>query len=94
MDKRILDNIQPFESGLETIVKLQPVSFTKKGESAKHIGLVADDLLKVAPVLVKSRGGILSVEYDEVLMLCINAIKDLQKEIEVLKSTKIKKTLK
>ena len=57
-------------------------------ESIKKIGLLAQDIKKVFPALVKQSGdkkGTLSVNYQGFVPILINAIKEQQKEIKSLK---------
>ena len=53
-DARDKENIQPIEYGMETIMKLKPVSFKWKNSFEKNtkLGLIAQDLQKVIPEVV------------------------------------------
>ena len=65
----------------------------KSNESIEKIGLLAQEVQKVFPELVKQSGdqeGTLSVNYQGMIAILINAIKEQQKEInEIKKKTKI-----
>ncbi len=57
-DKRLKRNINQFQMGLEEVLQIQPVSFTYNGkggtkDGSDHIGLIAQELQKIAPSLVK-----------------------------------------
>jgi len=56
-DKRLKKNIKDYGQGLDLILKIQPVSYEYNGEAGtedgqKHIGVIAQDLQKVAPLMV------------------------------------------
>lgn len=56
-DKRLKNDVQEFDQGLETIMKMNPVSYFYNGEggiSAKNrnIGVIAQELQEIAPYLV------------------------------------------
>ncbi|NCF41876.1 MAG: hypothetical protein GWP32_03120 [Bacteroidetes bacterium] len=59
----------------------------KKDENGKQkIGLLAQDIEKVFPELVSESNGIKSVNYQGLVPVLINALKDQQSEIDELKS--------
>ena len=68
----------------------------KKDESEKQkIGLLAQDIEKVFPELVSESNGIKSVNYQGLVPVLINALKEQQSEIDELKTmlkTLIEKT--
>jgi O-succinylbenzoate synthase len=69
---------------------MRGVSYIKKDTGVKEIGLIAEELNEIAPELVnKNEEGLPdSVSYGRVVSYLIEAIKDLKKEIEELKSNK------
>ena len=61
----------------------------KSNESIEKIGLLAQEVQKVFPELVKEAGdqeGTLSVNYQGMIAILINAIKEQQKEIDEIKN--------
>ena len=61
----------------------------KSNESVEKIGLLAQEVQKVFPELVKQSGdqeGTLSVNYQGMIAILINAIKEQQKEIDEIKN--------
>ena len=61
----------------------------KSNESIEKIGLLAQEVQKVFPELVKQSGdqeGTLSVNYQGMISVLINAIKEQQKEIDEIKN--------
>ena len=61
----------------------------KSNESIEKIGLLAQEVQKVFPELVKQSAdeeGTLSVNYQGMIAVLINAIKEQQKEIDEIKN--------
>ena len=61
----------------------------KSNESIEKIGLLAQEVQKAFPELVKQAGdkeGTLSVNYQGMIPVLINAIKEQQKQIDELKA--------
>jgi Chaperone of endosialidase len=101
-DIRIKENIRPFTQGLDVITKINPVTFTYNSlapfnTDKKQIGIIAQELEKVAPYMVdkssiKEIDDLRSVNNQAYIFLLINAVKELsaqnekqQKEIDTLK---------
>jgi len=83
----------PFTSGLQAVMRLQPIRYEYKPDNAlgitsdgEHIGFAAQDVQKVIPEAVMTNGtGYLMVNSDPILWTMLNAIKEQQKEIVELK---------
>ncbi len=86
-DSGLKKNIKSLEGSLSKILKLEGVSFMWKKGGDKNIGLIAQDVEKVYPELVITNlsTGLKSVEYGNLVAPLIEAIKEQQKQIEVLK---------
>ncbi len=93
-DERFKKNIKPLQNSLEQIEKLKPVSYElkkdefpdKKFSDDIQIGLIAQEVEKVIPVLVKTDSeGYKSIDYSKINVLLIDAIKEQQKSINELK---------
>lgn len=82
--RRYKDNIADFSSGIDLIRKLAPVSFAWKSSGAVDVGLVAEDVAAVEPLLATydEKGKVEGVKYDRVGVVLINAVKEQQAEIE------------
>jgi hypothetical protein len=106
-DVRFKHNIFPIQSALQKVMQLQGVTFDwKKSEfpdrtfsDQKTIGFIAQEVEKVLPEVVqteKTAEGYKAVQYDKVVALLVEAIKEQQKEIEALQKEikKIKKRKK
>jgi hypothetical protein len=93
-DERLKRNIVPFAPALERIVRLQPVQFDWRADefpelhlgSARTRGLVAQQVEKVFPEMVSTDpSGLKAVNYSEVSMLLLQAIRELKAENDSLR---------
>ena len=86
-DARLKANIISLGATLSKLLQIDGKSYTmKKDESDKQkIGLLAQDIEKVFPELVSESNGIKSVNYQGLVPVLINALKEQQNEIELLK---------
>ena len=93
-DVRMKKNIQPLNASLNKISMLEGVSFDWKTEEYvgngfsgdRQIGLIAQDVEKVMPELVKTGSdGYKSVSYAKLTAVLVEAIKELKSENEALK---------
>lgn len=87
-DLRLKENIKSLDNSLEKIKALEGVSFNWIESGEAEIGLIAQDVETVLPELVVSnREGIKAVKYGNLVALLIEAVKEQQSEIEILKAT-------
>lgn len=88
-DRRLKTHITNLNYGLKEIMAMQPVSFNWKTtpNSNKKLGLIAQDVRKIIPEVVKGNEikESLSMSYSELIPVLINAIKEQQKQIDDLK---------
>ena len=84
-DIRLKTNIKPFENTLEKIVHINGVSFNWIDGNAKSGGIIAQDVEKVFPELVND-GDHKTVNYNGLIGVLVESIKELKQEIEDLKS--------
>ncbi len=92
-----------FSSGLSQILKIKPLRYRYKEGNAmsirdrdEHVGLVAQEVQKVIPEAVtKNDKGFLLVNNDPIIWAMLNAIKEQQREIAVLRkrATKLESTV-
>ncbi|MBN2175441.1 MAG: tail fiber domain-containing protein [Bacteroidales bacterium] len=60
-DERLKKNIQPFTDGLEKVMQINPVSFQYnqlsrlKDQETRYVGILAQDMLSIAPYMVQER---------------------------------------
>jgi hypothetical protein len=83
-DIRLKTNIKPFENTLEKIVHINGVSFNWIENNAKSGGIIAQDVEKVFPELVNG-GDHKTVNYNGLIGVLVESIKELKQEIEDLK---------
>ena len=90
-DKKYKENIRPIESALDKAMQLQGVTFDWKDNDSildikEDIGFIAQDVEKVLPELVReNKKGNLSLRYQGITPILLEAIKELKAEIEELK---------
>ncbi|MBI2844639.1 MAG: tail fiber domain-containing protein [Armatimonadetes bacterium] len=93
-DGRYKKDIQPIPDALETVTKLQGVTYDWRAEEfpernfpeGRHIGFIGQEVEKVLPEAVsKDNKGFRSVSYDSIIPVLVEAIKEQQREIDELK---------
>lgn len=87
-DKNLKDNITPISNALDTILKLEPVSFSWKPDMRNidlgtRYGFIAQDVKEVLPTIVKE-GEHLTLEHNNIISINTAAIKELIEKIETL----------
>jgi hypothetical protein len=86
-DINLKENIHTVENALETVSSLRGVSFDWKENGKSSYGVIAQELEDILPELVK-QGEIKSVNYNGIIGVLIEAIKELKEEIKIIKSHK------
>jgi hypothetical protein len=86
-DLNLKENVQTVENALETINTLRGVSFDWKETGRSSYGVIAQELQEILPNLVND-GEVKSVNYNGIIGVLIEAVKELKKEVEDLKRTK------
>jgi hypothetical protein len=81
---RYKTNIASFSGGMNIINRLRPISFEWKQNRLKDIGLGAEEVEKVEPLLTfrNDKGEIEGVRYDRLGVLFVNALKEQQSQLE------------
>ena len=81
---RYKKDVTRFSGGLDVVARLRPISFTWKDHPERDVGLAAEEVATVEPLLVthNAKGEIEGVKYDHLNVVIINAIKQQQKIIE------------
>ncbi|MBK8442048.1 MAG: tail fiber domain-containing protein [Sphingobacteriales bacterium] len=106
-DSRLKENIENYSDGLELIKKIRPYRYNYTGEyglpsSKKIVGVLAQDLQKIAPYMVEETelsetndkgeiiksGKFLSINIDALRYAMVNAIQEQQAMIEDLQEDK------
>ena len=93
-DKRWKENIIRIENPLDKISKIGGYTFdwkelteeekrTQHANSGHDVGVIAQEIQEVLPEVVKERdNGYLAVDYEKIVPLLIESIKELQKKVE------------
>ena len=88
---RFKEDVKPIESPLDTIGKLQGVSYNwdEKHGGKRDMGFIAEDVAKVLPEIVTMEAdgkNAVGMDYAHLIALAIEGIKAQQEEIEALKA--------
>ena len=86
-DRRLKENIEQIPTALDKIsmVEGKQYNFINDDQKEVHYGVIAQDLQKLFPHLVKkNQNGYLSVNYQELIPVLIEALKEQQNTIEQL----------
>ena len=91
-DEKLKKDIKPIEDALEIVGAIKGVDFTWKKDDKRSSGVIAQDIQSVMPHLVKevkeldSDDSHLAVNYDGLIGVLIEAVKELKAEVETLKN--------
>jgi len=82
------DNITPLENAIDKLVKLKPVTYTRKSNGETESGLIAEQVADVIPELVQrdSNGNPQTVAYSRLTAYLIQAVQALSEEVHKLSS--------
>jgi Chaperone of endosialidase len=84
-DISLKENIQTINNALDAVSSLRGVTFDWKENGSPSIGVIAQELERVLPELV-NQGEYKSVNYNGIIGVLIEAVKELSVEVEQLKS--------
>lgn len=84
-DRRLKTDIERLGAAVNTVKKLEGVSYTLKETGRREIGVIAQDVEKVLPEVVRQGSdGVYGVQYGNIVGLLIEAIKEQQAQIDDL----------
>lgn len=88
-DSRLKDNIKRVDNCLEKVLSLQAIKFDwnteLSGKKGRDIGLIAQEVEKIAPEIVETReNGYKAIKYEKITTLLVGAIQEQQGIIENL----------
>ena len=85
---RYKKEIETISYGLDKVLQMRGVTYLKKENDIKEVGVIAEEIAEILPdiVLYDSEGKPDSVSYGRITAVLIEAIKDLKKEINELKN--------
>ena len=84
-DIKLKTNIKKIESPIEKILQISGVTFNWKKDNRSSVGVIAQEIESVFPELVQGEDP-KTVNYNGLIALLIECIKDQQIEINILKS--------
>jgi hypothetical protein len=85
-DQRLKNNIHTITNPIEKVSALRGVSFEYKETGQKQIGFIAQEIEKIIPEVVgENPDGYKGVQYQNVVGLLVEAIKEQQKQIDQLR---------
>jgi len=87
-DISLKDNITPIPNALDKVLQIRGVTYNRNDieDNPKHVGVIAQEVEKVLPEVVsEGEDGIKSVAYGNMVSLLIEAIKEQQEQIDMLK---------
>ena len=85
-DARLKENLTPLTGALDKVKALTGYNYNRIGSDKLEMGVVAQEVQKVAPELVlEDSEGTLSVSYQNMVALLIEAVKEQSAEIAALK---------
>lgn len=89
-DATLKTNVKKIDNALEVLDQINPVSFDWKDTNNKSYGVIAQEIEKILPEIVATNPDtdIKSVSYIQLIPFLIQAVKDLQEEVNILKGTK------
>ena len=86
-DKRMKNNIDSLNYGLEEIMELRPVNYMMKGHSERgeQLGLIAqevDDVIKEVVKTYDGEMGMKGIRYSRIIPVLINGMQEQQKQVQ------------
>ena len=87
-ERSIKTNIQPMNNALDTVKKMQGVTYDLKNSGKNEVGFIADEMAHVVPEVVsfKEDGTAAGLDYGRLTSVLVEAIKAQQIQIEDLMS--------
>jgi len=89
-DERLKDNIIPIDDPLTKVLSISGNTYDwneKSGKGGHDVGVIAQEILKVLPEAVTTRdNGYLAVDYQKIVPLLVEAIKELSAKVENLEN--------
>jgi hypothetical protein len=77
------ENVIHLTGSLDNVEKLQGVTYNRIGQTRKEIGLIADEVVKVLPELVKYQDGeVYGLAYNRITAVLVEAVKELSDKVK------------
>ena len=93
-DEKLKTNIETIPNALDKVEKIKGVSFDWKKDGSKSAGVIAQDIEKIMPDLVKEKESLsdgeksLSVNYNGLIGVLVEAVKELSAKVKELEEKK------
>jgi hypothetical protein len=88
-DIRIKANVETIPDALDKLDQIRGVTYTRTDlddKEQRYAGVIAQEIEAVLPEAVRDLGNIKAVDYNATIALLIQAVKELQTEVETVKS--------
>lgn len=89
-DARVKENVRVIDNALKRVRAIRGVTFTRtdmQDKTKRHVGVIAQEIEKVLPEVISDNDdGMKGVAYGNITALLIEAIKELQDEVEYLRA--------
>jgi hypothetical protein len=93
-DAAVKENIVPITSPLEKLLSINGVIFNFINEDKRRAGVIAQDVETVLPEAVSEKNGVKNVSYNQLIGLLVEAIKEQQNQITLLREYVFQNTSK
>ena len=84
-DERLKKNIRRIEDPLQVIAGIEGVKFNWIADGSDDVGLIAQDVERCLPEAVQESEGVKSVNYNGVIGLLVESVKELSKDNQLLR---------
>lgn len=84
-DRTLKSNVQILTGAMTTLRQVQGVSYNLLNNPVRSFGFIAQDVEKIIPEIVFGKEGSKSLAYLNLIAFCVEAIKELDEEIQNLK---------
>jgi hypothetical protein len=85
-DERLKTDVKRLENPTENLLKLHGVTFKWKQNNQADVGLIAQDVQKVYPQLVRTDGEHLQVDYQKLVAPLIESVRELDARVKTLET--------
>ena len=84
-DERLKQNINRIEDPLQVLSNIEGVKFNWISNGSEDVGVIAQDVERCLPELVNETHGIKSVNYNGIVGLLVESVKELSKDNQLLR---------
>ena len=87
-DLRLKENVKTIDNALDKVLSLRGVNYNIIDDETKKMkmGLIAQEVKEIIPEVINSKGEYLTVNYNSIVGLLIETIKELNQKIEMLEA--------